>query len=211
MGIPEDTSATTHPSDASSTNPQPATDWEKRYKDTQVSYTKGQQEIKRLRAEMGVLRNSAPQPQIDPAVREELEDLKYSDPEAWRTKVNNIEAEAKASYQAKLDEATTVANQEFELERRAQVLADFSSSRNFELTDEIIQNDIPPKFTKKLEQGDITFEEFLEESYSYLTKRTVDNPGVSNQPNINKTSGGGTPSDPATNGDIIQTYSNEVY
>ena len=64
------------------------------------------------------------------------------------------------------------------------------------LTDEVIENDIPPRITKKLEQGKISFLDFLEECRNYLTKgKVVDkgeeppavtdiskNPGSSSQP-----------------------------
>jgi len=69
------------------------------------------------------------------------------------------------------------------------------------LSDEVIENDIPPRITKKLEQGKIGFAEFLEECRVYLVKgKVVDkgeeppavtdiskNPGSSSQPSGRRT------------------------
>ena len=59
-----------------------AIDWEKRYKDTQAAYTKARQEAVQLKAQVEVLRSQGLSAvQIDDKLKDELEDLKYTNPE----------------------------------------------------------------------------------------------------------------------------------
>ena len=55
----------------------------------------------------------------------ELENLKYTDPDTWREKLSNLEAESKKSFDSKV--ADNLKNLS-ELERRQLVLEDFIAS-----------------------------------------------------------------------------------
>ena len=60
------------------------------------------------------------------------------------------------------------------------------------ITDDVIQNDIPPRITKQLEQGKINFGEFLNQCGEYMSKgRVVAPPSdkAPDNPNLNKTPG----------------------
>ena len=73
--------------------------------------------------------------------------------------------------QQDLSKARDEASTEVELARRAKVLEEFNQSHpDVQLTDELIAYDVPPRLTKQLEKGELTFEEFLDKTYEFLTK-----------------------------------------
>ena len=151
MSTPEVINADTQ-NPSGSENNQPATvDWEKRYKDTQSVFTKSQQELKAVKAKLDVLEKlTSPQIQVTPEVQKELDDLKYSDPDAWRVKMNSLELEARQKHQSILSEAEKQATFQAELDRRAQLLNEYNLSHpNYPITDEVIQFDVPPRILKK--------------------------------------------------------------
>lgn len=194
---------------------------EKRFRDTQSAYTKERQKAKALEAEKTVLLKKAVnnvQVKLTPEQAEELEDLKFSDPEAWRKKVNAYEADALKEHEQQINEevkqVSTSSLDEEEKERRSVVLKEFlNNHEGFELNDSVIQNDIPPRITKKLANGEVTFEDFLQECYDYLTtgkvvKQTETTLG---QPNLNSMGGGSTPDKNAVKEDIITSYRTETF
>ena len=213
MGIPEGTTTDTPESTQT-------VDYEKRFKDTQAFATKiaqekadKERELEELKAELSVLKTTAkPSLTIDAQMQSELEDLKYSDPDAWRTRVNELETKANAEFNSKIAEAKQLSSQQLELQRRANVLAQFQTEHpDVELTDELLHLDIPQRIVKELENGKVTYEEFLNNVYSYVktpkvigsTTKTLE------QPNLSKTGGDDTPTKNSSgNQNIIQTYEN---
>ena len=202
--------AAIQPSEGSDTQQtkQPEVNWEKRYKDTQSAYTKTRQELVELKAHVDVLKSQGMTPvQIDATLKEELEDLKYSNPEEWRRKMNQIETES----HSKISSAVADKVKEYsELEQRQATLEAFKESHpGFELTDD----DVPPRIAKKLASGSIRFDEFLNEVYEYITTpRIVGTPNKTlDQPDLGKAGGGATPSLYAEVQDITKSYKNEVY
>ena len=168
MGIPEGTTTDTPESTQT-------VDYEKRFKDTQAFATKiaqekadKERELEELKAELSVLKTTAkPSLTIDPQVQSELEDLKYSDPDAWRTRVNELETKANVEFNSKIAEAKQLSSQQLELQRRANVLAQFQTEHpDVELTDELLHLDIPQRIVKELENGKVTYEEFLNNVYN---------------------------------------------
>lgn len=187
---------------------------EKRRRDTQAAYTRGQQELKLLKAEKEALEHQLSKLNLSVEQNEELEELKYKDPEAWRNKINQLEQEAVVAAQQKLAEVTAEARKRAELERRAQILQEYNAEHpEVPITDEVIAYDIPPRITRKLESGDITFEEFLEEARAFLTtpKKVAAGDEPTDQPNLNKLGGRDTATPQAVNEDVIASYQNEIY
>jgi hypothetical protein len=80
------------------------------------------------------------------------------------------------------------------------------------LTDAVIADEIPPKFLKKLEKGEVTFEEFLTNCKDYLTKNKViaDNPAPDSV-SLSKIPGSTRPDVNAVNNHIKTSYVNETY
>lgn len=198
-----------------SSESQQQVDYEKRYKDTQAAYTKSQQELKAVKAQVDVLEKlTTPQIQIDAETQKELEDLKYSDPDAWRAKMNNLELEARTKHQSTLSTAAQQAAMQAELERRTQVLDEYNRSHpGYEITDEVIQLDVPTRITKKLESGELSFDNFLTEvkDFLYSPKKVGTANKALGQPNLGNIGGGDTPSDTAVTLDIAANYKNIAY
>lgn len=193
---------------------------ERRRRDTQAEFTKTRQQNKALQAEKSTLLQKATADvklELTPEQQEEMDDLKFSDPDEWRRKMNVLEQEAIQKAQAGLDEelkkVSTSSLEEEEIERRKEVLNQFSKVfPDFKLDDDVIANDIPPRITKKLEEGAISFEDYLHECYNYLkTGKVVADSSAPNTPNLNKYGGGDTPDKSAGKEDIVKSYASEVY
>lgn len=212
MSIPENNNSATLPTGGEAeTN----VNYEKRFKDTQSAYTKSQQELKAAKAKLEALEKlTQPVVQLDEATQAQLDELKYSNPEAWRDKMNSLEAEAKLKHLSVLSEAEKIAMQQAELEQRAQILSEYNSKHpQNPITDEVIMFDVPPRITKKLENGEISFEEFLSEAHNFLyaPKKVGDGNQTLKQPNMRDFGGGTTPTDNAVDSSIIENYKNLVY
>lgn len=194
---------------------------EKRYRDTQASYTKANQKLKAIEAERSALMQKALgsiELQLTAEQAEELDDLKFSDPEAWRKKMNKYETAAVEQRKKELDDEikniSTSSLDEQEKERRKDVLDTFlKENEGFELNDTIINNDIPPRIVNKLANGEITFEDFLQECFVYLNtgKTVAQTERPLGQPNLNKVGGGSKPDDNAVKEDIIKSYKTETF
>lgn len=190
---------------------------EKRRRDTQSAYTKAQQRAKELETERTELLTkfekiaiaNLPQEQ-----RDELEALKGSDPEAWRNKLNELETKARETFKEDITKISTKAKQETELERRTRLIEEHNAANpKHQLTDDVIENDIPPRFTKQLEKGEITFEEFVKKCDTYLKAGKIikDTEDPKTGKTLNDVGGKATPNKEDINKQTIKTYSSETY
>jgi hypothetical protein len=207
MSIPEtNSSATLDTSTNSATSQENTVDWEKRFKDTQAAYTRTRQENIELQAKLA----AGSTPTISPEKREELEDLKFSDPDKWREELSKLEADAANEHAKKVAEATSKLT---EKEQRALAYEDFVSNHpGFVLNDDIIANDVPRRITLKLEKGEISFNEYLSETHEFLsTAKVIANEKLDAKPNLNNIGGGSQTTAQATDDDIRQSYKNEIY
>lgn len=188
---------------------------EKRRRDTESALSKTRQELK---AE-GTMRKTLEQRvaeqvkvEMTPEQQETLDALKYDDPDAWRVEMNKLEQTATTTLRQELDGLTSEASQQAEMERRAQVLEEFNAKASVPITDEVLENDIPPRFVKQLENGEVTFEEFLTKAQKFLTSgKVVKDTKLDAQPNLGSAGGGSDPAAEAVEGDFHQSYRNEVY
>lgn len=204
---------------ANSTPEQLAEIAEKRRKDTQAAYTKSQQALKALEAENAELMKQlqkVSQVSLTAEEQESLDSLKYNDPEAWRKQLNALELkatnEARANIEGLTGPAKAAAELQFELERRQQVLEEFNASAPVKITEELISDEVPPRITKKLAEGKITFEEFLQEVADYVaTGKVVKNDSTLDQPNLGNLGGGVKPSDTKPKDGIVQAYKKVIY
>lgn len=190
---------------------------ELRRRDTQAAYTKGQQSLKALQAENEKLASSWEADAVSNLSNSEqarLEELKVQDPDAWRTEIANLENEKRSQFQEKRQAISTEANQVTELERRQLQLEQFNQENpEVNITDEVIQNDIPPRITKKLENGEIQFDEFLTEVATYLGKGKRINPGEKppQEPDFNGARGSNAPSKEAVTKQDSNDYNSEIF
>lgn len=206
MGTPEHESATLDISsnDATTQDAEQSVNWEKRFKDTQAAYTQSRQELAAIKAELEVLKKPV---QLSAEEKDALEDLKYTDPEAWRKRVNDMDKEQEKALSEKRKELT-------ELEQRQLAFEEFAHSHpDVVINDDVLAYDVPKRITNKLEKGEITFEAFLGEVYEYLKKPKAvgDTNKTSSQPDLSKLGGNSAASASATAADIVQSYKNEVY
>ena len=211
MGNPEHTSVdATSKSEGSESQ----VDYEKRFKDTQGAF-KSQQELVVTKAKLEALEKlTTPKVELDEAAKTELEDLKFSNPDAWRTKMNKLEKEAQTQHNATLSEAGRIAANQAELDDRTQVFADFQANNpDLTISDDTIKYDIPPRLTNKLETGTIDFGQYLEEVKTYLTSGKIIGDGnkTLNQPNLANVGGDNNPTKSAVDKDIVKNYQDMVY
>lgn len=183
---------------------------EKRRVDTQSAYTKAQQRLKELELQnqkLEELLRTQAAPQIP--VTEELEELKHTDPEAWRKKVDALEQDARRKLQETVTLAKEEAQRAAEIEKRKVVLDTFLTEHP-DVKPEDFDN-APIRLQKKLEKGDISFEEFLSEAYLFAkTPKKIDTPPEPPKtPDLNKV--GGTTGAIQTPLDSVQKYTTEIY
>ena len=150
---------------------------EKRRRDTQSGYTKSQQELKRTQAIAAELSSNLEREIVAKLPEDkaaELEELKHQNPDEWHKELKKLEAAQFATAKATLEEIANTAVGKSELEVRQEQLVAFTEAYpDIKITDEVIENDIPPRITKKLADGKIDFAGFLAECKDYLTKGKV--------------------------------------
>tara|TARA_R110000851_G_C13101812_1_gene568621 strand:+ start:2474 stop:3169 length:696 start_codon:yes stop_codon:yes gene_type:complete len=190
---------------------------ELRRRDTQSSYTKTQQQNLALTSENTQLADSwatEVSKTLTVTQQEELEELKHTDQEAWREKINQYEGENASRVKEKHTQIKEKAGKETELQQRERHLAEYNTANpDYALTDEVIDNDLPPRIAKKLNDGKITFDEFIAEAHKYLSAGKVIAQGdkAPNEPDLSKTGGGNKPTSQAVDADIKQSYGKEIY
>lgn len=189
----------------------------KRQRDTQSAFTKSQQELKALKEENNKLAQNWEQDAVSHLSSQEqarLEELKSQDPDAWRTEITLIEDNKRKEFKQKRDTISNESRQVSELERRADVLAQFNEANpEVLITDEVINNDVPPRITKKLAEGVISFEDYLEEVKTYLGKGKKISGGdvPSSDPSLAKVRGSNTPSKEALSNQDQSDYKKETF
>lgn len=183
-------------------------DYEAAYKELQAEYTKSRQEVAALKTKAVALEKEIENKgiEIDPEVADELEALKYSDPEAWRTKLNAIEKQRAKEIESKV-------SQEIEAERRAQLLAEYNKNNpDFQLNDYVAQNVLPASFMKRLEANEISFDTFLAEASDYLKRVQIgpgNSPKAGRKAPILQVDGGASPDTNRVNYDV--SYAEAVF
>lgn len=187
---------------------------EKRRRDTESALGKTTQKLRAEEATRKELeKRVAGQMVISTEDQQTLEELKFSDPEAWRTQMNTLEQKATSSLHEELSTISSNASQQAEFDRRISILTQFNiDNPDYPVTDEAIANDIPPRITKKLEKGEISFEDFLLEANKYLaTPKKVAGTTVLEQPNLGSLGGGSTPSTEALGAEAVESYENQTF
>lgn len=190
---------------------------ELRYRNTQSSYTKTSQKLKEVSTvNEKLIEHLTDQVtiHITPDQRRELDDLKRRDPEAWRAKLNEHETEARRILTEKLQGYEQAGKQMSELEVRAAKTAAFKETTGIEITDDVVDNQLPASYKTRLASGAITFDEFLELAGKFLTGSVVIK-GAKDVPakdtDFKKLPGGSRPDDQAIEGDIVKTYKHTVF
>ena len=217
MGTPNNTDSlpsTTGAESTEATGAQPQVDFEKRLKDTQAAYTKSRQEIAALKAELTALRETGMiQGNIPAELKQELEELKFKDPDAWRSKLNELEVATQTNLKQKISEKQQTFMKEFEQDDRAKTLEDFNRLYKVELTESILLNEIPMRIHNKLNSGEIDYVTFLAESAKYINTPKVIGvtQEVLGQPDLGSVGGGTTPSEANGSTNFETSYNKSVF
>ncbi len=193
----------------------------KSYRDNQSGFTKSQQSLKETEAEVTALREklakyTSKSLELSPEDRQTLDNLKATNPEAWREELNKLETQSKQAIQEELDasteEARTKASGEYELERRYKYLEDFNKGRDTQITPEMLDTDVPPRITNKLGDGTLSFEEYLDEVAVFLnTAKTVATEPDTTTTDLNKVNGSTNPSESAQEKQGVLDYSGMTF
>jgi hypothetical protein len=193
---------------------------ERRFRDTQGAYTKSQQETKRQKAiNQGLTQHLVDNAttHLTKAQKADLDELKVRDPEAWREQLNVHETESKTLLKTTLDGIEQAGSNKSELEVRTEKMAAWSESTGLTLNDEVIANELPPKYLKDLEAKKITFDEFLEVSSKFLKADKVilgatDDGERSGPPmSLSDAPGGTEPTTLAQQSDLDKSYENTIF
>lgn len=189
---------------------------ELRRRHTQSEFTKGQQAIKTLTAENTALASNWRKDavnNISSADKAELDELKAQDPDAWRVKITELEQANQTAFTEKTSAIRTEASQLTELEQREAELAAFNTANpEFALTDDVLANDVPPRITNALKNGDLSFADFLEKVKKYVdTPKTIQKTNAPNEPDFAGARGSQEPSEEAQNKQSSTDYKKEIY
>jgi hypothetical protein len=189
----------------------------KRTRDAQSALSKERLERAKLaatNAELEKLANSIiPEDfTLSPEELKELDEIKFKDPDAYRIRLNKLEAEAKKKQADKIRELTEKAQKEAENQAvsktRIEVLEEFRKANpDIPLTDDVLVNDIPPRFMNELNAGKYDYSTYLQKVAEYLkTGKVVAQPGATEEHNLGNLAGGKTPGQEAANKQGKQDY-----
>ncbi|MCI4437403.1 MAG: hypothetical protein JHC33_11410 [Ignisphaera sp.] len=147
---------------------------EKKFRDTQSGYTKAQTRLKQIEEENKALQEQlaklATQQGLPKEEVERLEALKNEDPDAWYVERQKAEQQ----YATKHVEALTA---EQEIRNRMAYLDRINADREFKITPDVLDNDIPARINNRLINREVSFEAYIGEVIEYLNKgKAVTNP-----------------------------------
>lgn len=189
---------------------------ERRRRDQEGAYTKQMEEVAALKAmneQLTAKVKTKPSAYISDEQAQELDNLKFEDPDAWRAKLNEYDTQASKQLQEELVKMEQESSKQAEVERRKIVLAQFNAQNpQLNLTDEVIIDNVPPRIIKQLETGEIAFDDFLAKAKTYITTPKVLDSGtvLAAEPNMGQLQGSANPSvDNQLGSD--DSYENEVY
>lgn len=160
---------------------------EKRRRDTQAAYTKANQKALQLEKQVEIL-SSQVKPKVEDFLtaeqKEELEALKYEQPDVWYAKMKQLEEEL----DKKLKEKLSVDSKEVTLQA---VLDSYNLTNPDKPLDKAtLELEVPPRLFKELEEGKIDYEAFIEKASKFIYgEKQVKDQTPPNVPNLNKSAG----------------------
>ena len=186
-------------------------DWEKRFKDTQAAFTKSRQELAATKAEL-LAAKEMQQFTMPADVKARLDELKFSDPDAWREELNAFEQSKTKKFEEAYTANTEAILSELNQADRVQTLQEFNSLHGVEITESLLQNEIPNRIHNELNSGTIDYATYLAKCVEYMRtpKVIAGTQEVLGQPNIGKIGGGATPGEAASNLNIETAYKSMV-
>ncbi len=186
-------------------------DWEKRFKDTQAAYTQSRQELAKTKAQLRAAEEIT-KFAMPADVKARLDELKFSDPDAWRDELNAFEQSKTKKFEEAYTANTEAILSELNQADRVQTLQEFNSLHGVEITESLLQNEIPNRIHNELNSGTIDYATYLAKCVEYMRtpKVIAGTQEVLGQPNIGKIGGGATPGEAASNLNIETAYKSMV-
>ena len=189
---------------------------EKRRRDTQSALAKSNSANAILQAEKEGLTDIVKKGnvvRISSDEQEELDTLKFSDPDAWRIKMNEHEQKASSTLTSQLSDISEKAKLKGVTGERAVLLNAFQlDNPEFVINDDVLANDVPPRITRALDNGDISFIDFLGKVKEYVTtgKVVLDNKPVTS-PNLSNIGGSDVPGEDAEKNQDNAQYEDQMF
>ena len=186
---------------------------QKKFKDTQKAYTQGQQKISVLSKENKVLADAAEQTiQLTSEQVNELEVLKFKDPDLWFEKKLEFSNAARADLLETRSKAHEEGIEEAAEATKQETISTFLET-NSDLTIDMINLDVPKRIHQELDSRKISLEEFLEKSKEYILNgnKVLKDPKDPDLKDLNKVPGGDSPSQEAIKGEIEKQAQTEIY
>lgn len=171
---------------------------EKRRRDQQRDYQNVKGKLTATTAEVEALKKEISGMTIEDDLtseeQKELDDLKFTDPDMWFEKKQELQKQLETKKKDKLEEVTSAASLEATIEERAQLLlAHNEANPDFQITQEVLENDVPPRFLKALEGGQ-PFDEFIDDVLQFLQKpKKLKDEKLQGEVDLGKLTGGQTP------------------
>ena len=177
----------------------------KSFRDTQASYTKSQQRLKALEAELAAMRTEivkeAPRLVLTPEEQQQLNELKYKDPDKWYQTMQQLEQKGAEAIEKKFGEVREKTEAEAIVEERKRLLTEFNKGKEKQLTPEQLELEVPAKWVQEVVEGKTSFVDFLEkaETFIYGSKAVDQPPKPPKTTDLNKETGSSFPQE--SNGD----------
>lgn len=188
-----------------------------RRRDTYSSYSKSKNEnvaLKSENAEMAKQWETDAMANLSSDDKADLAELRESDVDAYIAKKAEHVQAAKEQFGARRAKVKETAEHETELERRTRLVEEYNAENpTAMLTQDVIDNDVPPRMLKAVEAGEITFDEFVTRATAYLKANKILEPGVTKaeEPNLSRSGGGSTPDASAIEKEAQNSYKKEIF
>jgi hypothetical protein len=168
----------------------------KSFRDTQASYTRSQQKLKAMEAELQAMRQQiaqeAPKLVLTPEEQAQLDDLKFKDPDKWYQVMKNIEEKGAAHLDEKFGKVREQVEAEQVVEERKRLLAEFNTGREKQLTPEQLELEVPGKWIQEVVEGKLPFDDFLDRAYTFIYNEKVVEPTPKPPKTTDLNAGGGS-------------------
>ena len=189
---------------------------EKRRRDTQSALAKSNSRLAVVEKEkegLTALVHKRKRVEITPEEQEELDELKHSDPDAWRAKMNALEQNANVTLNTELTEISESATTEATVGERQVLLEAFQHDNpGLVINDDVLANDVPPRILKPLETGEISFIKFLENVKEYLESgKVIQTEELHGDPNLSNLGGSDTPGKTAEEQSDVVAYEKAIF
>ncbi len=182
---------------------------EKRRRGSQAAVTREQNKASRFELELAQVKEKIPQMETRAPIDESL---KYSDPDEYIRQ--SLEAKRSDPYEEVFDAASQYAQQTVGEQSVARVIEDYNQANpKTPLTEQMLDNDIPPRMLQELASGHVTPQDFLARAGAMLygSGDSNGNQDIPVTPDLGNVGGTTTPTDDGSNDAMAANYAKAVF